>query len=220
MGRISGLLAVGALVVSGTVLGQRGAAVYEIDPAKSDLHWLVYKAGTLERLGHNHVISVPEPKGAVTVDASNLGASQFSIEFPVANLVVDDPALRKGLGEPFSSVPSESDIAGTRRNMLSERVLSGEHFPKIRVRGTGPMAAANGQQLSMTVEMLGRTMTFTVPVKVSVDEETVEAQGEFELTHAELGMKPFTVMLGALQVADKMTFIYHVYAHRRRGPLE
>jgi len=216
VGRIWGLLACSALWVPGQAFGQPNA-VYEIDSAKSDLHWLVYKAGTLERLGHNHVISVPEPKGTVTVDEANLGRSQFSITFPVATLVIDDPGLRSGLGEPFSSVPSESDVAGTRKNMLSERVLSGEQFPTISVHGIGPTAIGSGQQLAMTVEMLGRTMTFAVPTKVSVNAETVEAQGEFELTHTELGMKPFSVMLGALQVADKMTFVYHVYARRGAG---
>jgi hypothetical protein len=40
----------------------------------------------------------------------------------------------------------------------------------------------------------------------------VSASGEFDLTHTALGMMPFSVMLGALQVADGMKFVYNVRA--------
>ncbi len=48
----------------------------------------------------------------------------------------------------------------------------------------------------------------TVPTKVEVHGDDLTASGEFELTHTTLGMMPFTVMLGALQVADNMKFVY------------
>src|SRR5690606_25039360 len=130
----------------------------------------------------------------------------FELEFDVAKLVVDDPALRKGLGEEFASVPTASDIAGTRTNMLSERVLNGSMFPAIRITGTGPTTAAGGQTLAIKVELLGRTVDLTVPTQVEVADERLDAIGQFELNHADLGMEPFSVMMGALQVGEKLTF--------------
>ena len=41
-----------------------------------------------------------------------------------------------------------------------------------------------------------------------------ERQGEFELNHADLGMQPFSVMMGALQVGEKLSFAYDIKARR------
>ncbi|HVY64503.1 MAG TPA: YceI family protein [Gammaproteobacteria bacterium] len=200
----------------GWVLAQEADRVFTIDGGASDIHWLVYKAGALSRLGHNHAIAVPSPQGRVTVHAQDLAESRFEIVIPVADLVIDDPKLRSGLGEQFSSVPTADDIAGTRKNMLSDRVLNGEKFPQIRVTGVGPYGAAGAQTFKMKVELLGRSIDLTVPTKVTVTDDRVEASGEFELNHADLGMQPFSVMMGALQVGEKLSFSYHVVARPAR----
>lgn len=196
----------------GASFAQAADRVYTIDASASDIHWLVYKAGAFARLGHNHVIAVRGLEGTVTVDDADLAASSFEMAFPVAELSVDDASLRAGLGEEFSSVPSADDIAGTRKNMLSERVLQGDNFSTIRITGQGPQMAAGEQTLKLTVELLGRSIDLTVPTKVEVGADRVEAVGEFELNHADLGMQPFSVMMGALQVGEKLTFSYRVIA--------
>jgi polyisoprenoid-binding protein YceI len=197
---------------SAVAFGQGADRAYTIDGAASEIHWLVYKAGALARLGHNHAIAVPSPRGSVTVDAQDIAASRFEIVIPVADLVIDDPALRSTLGEDFASVPTVDDIAGTKHNMLSDRVLDGEMFPTIRVRGTGPVGVEGMQTLKLKVELLGRVVDLTVPTHVTVDGDRIEAAGDFELNHADLGMKPFSVMMGALQVGEKLSFSYHVVA--------
>ncbi len=212
MQRLARLLILVGVCGPGYAVAQGAGKVYAIDGAASDIHWLVYKAGALARLGHNHAIAVPSPRGSVTVDAQNLAASRFEIVIPVADLVVDDPALRGRLGEDFASVPTADDITGTRHNMLSDRVLDGDAFPMIRVSGTGPVGVDGMQTLKLEVELLGRTVDLTVPTAVTVDAERIEAIGEFELNHADLGMKPFSVMMGALQVGEKLSFSYHVVA--------
>lgn len=187
------------------------ARQYSIDAAGSDIHWLVYKAGSLARLGHNHVISVADLAGTATTSA-DLSASRFELQFHVQALTVDDPKLRSGLGPDFASVPSADDIAGTRKNMLSDRVLMGEKYQTIKVTGVGPTGPAGAQTLKITVELLGRTVPLTVPTNVETHGDDLTASGEFELTHMALGMMPFTVMLGALQVADNMKFVYRIHA--------
>ena len=118
------------------------------------------------------------------------------------------------LGEDFASVPKEDDIAGTKRNMLSERVLDGEKYPQIRITGTGPTMTGGMQELAVKVEMLGRVIDLKVPTAVTIDGDELHAKGEFELNHADLGMKPFTALAGALQVGEKLSFTYDVTAKR------
>ena len=207
-------LGLAALLACGVAPAQDGGERYVVDPAQSDLHWLVYKAGALSRFGHNHTVAAGDLNGNVVVDRGDLAKSQLELQFSVAELVVDDPKLRSTLGEEFASVPKEDDIAGTKRNMLSERVLDGEKYPQIRITGTGPMMTGGMQELAVKVEMLGRVIDLKVPTAVTVDGDELHAKGEFELNHADLGMKPFTALGGALQVGEKLSFTYDVTAKR------
>jgi hypothetical protein len=187
--------------------------VYAVDPASSDIHWRVYKAGTLARFGHNHVVSVGELEGRVTRDPAS-GAGTFELTIPVTGLVVDEPTLRGLYGEEFGSKPTEEDIAGTRGNMLGDRVLDAEHYPMLRIQGRADSGASEEATLAVSVELLGRTIPVSVPCRIVADNEVLTASGEFRLTHAELGMEPFHVMLGALAVAPELDFSFDVRATR------
>ena len=59
----------------GVAVAQDGGERYVVDATQSDLHWLVYKAGTLARLGHNHTIAAGDLGGSVTV-ASGVGRNR------------------------------------------------------------------------------------------------------------------------------------------------
>ncbi len=212
--RAAALLALAGWLSSGAANAQDAVERYVVDASQSDLHWLVYKAGALARLGHNHTITVGDLSGTVSVNRADLPKSQFELEFAAVNLVVDDPALRATLGEEFSSVPSEKDIEGTRGNMLGERVLNAEKHPRIRIVGAGPSALGETEPLAVKVEMLGRVIELTVPSEVTIEGDVLRAKGEFELNHADLGMEPFTALGGALRVGEKLSFEYDVTARR------
>ena len=205
-----------ALLSSGSLAAQEAGERYVVDAAQSDLHWLVYRAGALSRFGHNHTVGVGDLSGSVVVNRDDIAQSQLELQFSVAKLVVDDAKLRSTLGEEFASVPKEDDIAGTKRNMLSERVLDGEKYPQIRITGTGPTMADGVQELAVKVEMLGRVIDLEVPTAVTIEGDQLRAKGEFELDHADLGMQPFSALAGALQVGEKLSFAYDVTARRTR----
>lgn len=189
---------------------------YAIDPVASEIHWRIYKAGAFARFGHNHVIAIAEPTGTVTV-ASALADSRVELEFAVAELSIDDADLRARYGEDFESVPSEEDIAGTHTNMLTEQVLNGEVFPSISLVGTGLSGVGPGQTIDLTVSLLGRSVNLTVPLDVAFDAAGVHATAQFRLQHEDLGMEPFSVMMGALQVAPEIDFTVDIRARRAGG---
>jgi polyisoprenoid-binding protein YceI len=206
---IASLLAV--LVASPAVAAEE---TYVLDPGGSDIHWQVYRAGAFARFGHSHVIAARDVSGRVVVDTEALARSKFELEFPVMSLVVDDPALRSSLGEEFASVPSADDIAGTRSNMLGDDVLQADRYSTIRVTGVGPTGEGEHQTLAIKVELLGRSVDLTVPTTVALAGDSLDASGAFEIDHAALGLEPFSVMAGALQVAERITFSYRVRARR------
>ena len=187
--------------------------VYKISAEDSDIRLLIYRTGAMARLGHNHVISVGELQGNVYVH-SNLAESSMEIEIPVNQLTVDDSALRQEEGEEFASDPSESAINGTRDNMLGERVLNAEQYPSIRVTSGGPIGEAGEATLSLSIRLLGRVAELAIPVSLQITEDELEASGEFRLNHDQLGMKPFSVMMGAIKVANEMDLKYRIRAQR------
>jgi hypothetical protein len=133
---------------------------------------------------------------------------------PVAGLVIDDPALRSLYGEDFSSKPTEEDIAGTKENMLGERVLDAEHHSMLVIQGRVDGSVSEEAMLAVSVELLGRAVPISVPCSIVVDDDVLTASGEFRLTHADLGMEPFNVMLGALAVAPELDFSFDIRAMR------
>lgn len=214
MDRFKSLVLLAGLTIAAAAAPQSAEpARYRIDAAQSEIYWQVYKAGAFARLGHNHIISVEKLDGLVQV-ASALPQSRFEMTIPVADLVIDDPALRAGKGEDFASEPSEKDIDGTRRNMLGDKVLNGEQFPLLRIEGRNLSAVSMPATIDLTIGILGREVELTVPATVEIDAESVVASGTFSLSHADLGLEPFSVMMGALQVGEQIDFFYRIHAVR------
>ena len=200
-----------SLLLLTSVAAAQERTTYSVDAAASDVHWLVYKAGAFARLGHNQVISAGQLSGSVVRD-SDPAQSSFELVIPFAGLVVDDPQLRSRYGEDFSSQPTAEDIAGTRKNMLTDKVLDGEHYSQLRLVGHGMSGDLDDATLAVTVQMLGREVELSLPGRIEIDGDTLVASGEFSLMHADLGMKPFSVMMGALQVGEQLDFHYRIVA--------
>ena len=191
--------------------GSSQRTMYRVDVEGSDIRLLIHRAGALSRLGHSHVISVGQMDGTLYVHP-DLEQSQFELEIPVRGLIVDDPLLRREEGDEFSNEPSERDIALTRGNMLGKRVLNAEQYPIIKLNGTGPRADGPEFVLELSIEFLGRVVELSIPTTLQLGGDILEVTGAFRLSHNELGMRPFSAMMGALRVADEMDFKYRVRA--------
>ncbi len=202
-------------IASAQRTGDAGAETYQIDSRQSDLRLLVYRGGVLSTFGHNHVVSARDFKGTIHL-RPGLERSRVELEIPVDRLVVDDPELRRQEGKGFASQPSKDDIEGTRANMLGDELLQAKKFSTIRIAGTtGPVSDKNSAMLNLTVELLGRSIKLSLPAKLKREGDQLEASGTVSLSHEQLGLKPFTALMGALRVADKMDFKYRIRAARQ-----
>jgi len=190
------------------------ATIYRIEPEQTDIRILVYRTGPLASLGHNHVISAHDVRGSVFVQ-SRLVESSFELELPVDQLRIDDLMTRNEEGEDFSSQPSAADIEGTRENMLGTRVLGFPVYPTISITGR-LLSAGTSPTVQLTIRLKNVYAEAIVPVELSIEEEAVMISGSFELSHRELGLEPFSVMMGALAVADIITMKFTITAARQR----
>ncbi len=177
---------------------------YEIVPADSLLAIRVFRGGTLARMGHNHLVASHDLAGTVILP-QDLTAARFELRFPVAKLTVDEAALRQQEGEEFAAEVPESAREGTRKNMLGEALLDAARFPEIVLKSERIEVAAPGELIAhVQVTVRDRTSTVTVPLHHESTPDHLTATGELTLKQTDLGLTPFSVMMGALQVQDEM----------------
>jgi YceI-like domain len=190
--------------------------IYRIDEGQSELRILVYRAGPLARLGHNHVIVNRSVHGTVGLGDAK-GAPSLSLRVPAAAFVVDDARARAGEGADFAGDVSDDAKSGTLRNMLGTSLLDADEFPEIAVdciAATGmPGLPGSGTPIvSVVVSVAGHESRFDVPVALTGDARRLSATGSLELRQSELGLTPYSLMLGALQVQDALTIKFQFVA--------
>jgi hypothetical protein len=190
--------------------------VFRIDENQSELRILVYRAGLLARFGHNHVIVNHAIRGTVNL-ADAPGDSVFRLNVPAAGFVVDDVHARRKEGADFAGDVPDDAKSGTLHNMLSAALLNADEFPVIAVRGvegSGARAAPGSGALTaaVTISVAGHESTVVVPLTLQVDSRRLSATGSMELRQSALGLTPFSLMLGALQVQDAMTIKFDIVA--------
>jgi polyisoprenoid-binding protein YceI len=194
--------------------GEAGAVVYRINPQTSEVRLLVYRDGVLSTFGHNHVVSLKDFTGTIHLQPK-LSQSRVELDIPVDRLIIDDAAVRRQEGEDFASEPSKEDAAATRTNMLSNALLNAKQFPAIKVTGTsGPVDARNSAMLALSVQLVGQEIKLTIPATLKLEGDQLEASGTVELSHKQLGLKPFSALLGSLRVAEQMKFKYRIRASK------
>ena len=186
---------------------------YVIDSDASSIHVLVYRAGLLSGLGHNHIIASRDINGIVKC-STELQDTLVDIHSPVATLVVDDTERRDLEGDDFPGRLSEKDIQGTRRNMLGRKLLDADNYPEVRIRSIN----VSGELESLTVvaeaAVAGRTSSITFPARVSRTDEQLLISGIARVSHSDLGLKPFTAGFGTLRVHQEMTIRFELLALR------
>lgn len=206
----------------GSTPGQTPAAVhlglpYAVATAESVLTIRVYKAGTLAAAGHNHLIASHDLSGTVYLPADALRTS-FEVQLPVAALTVDEASLRAALhSEDFPPQVPDSAREGTRRNMLSAALLDGAQFPQITLRAVAleeeqpPLPGTLRAHVQVTVH--DAVHEIVLPVRYQRSGSTLTVDADTVLRQSELGLKPFSALLGALQVRDEMQVSVHLVAH-------
>ena len=227
--------------------------VYRIDQSRSELRILVYRAGPLAHLGHNHVMVNRSIQGVVAL-AETAEETQFSMEVPSAAFVVDDAQARSEEGPDFAAAVPDDAKSGTLHHMLSTSLLDADEFPMITIKsiavagapgapsassapdapgapsassapgaadapgargapGTRSDAQAAGTlTVTVAITVAGHESRMDVPFTLRRDSDHLSAAGSVELRQTALGLTPYSLMLGALQVQDAMTVKFNLVA--------
>jgi len=188
-----------------------GTEVYRVDPRQSELRLLVHRAGSMARFGHNHVIANRAVGGWINF-AGNPSTASFSLTVPVADFVVDDARMRSEEGPDFSEEIPEDAKAGTRRNMLSAALLAADRYPTIVLTSVAVTQTAGMATATLALSVAGHWSTLIVPFTLDTSGGRISASGTIVLRQSAMGLTPFSVMLGALQVQDELTVKFKLIA--------
>jgi polyisoprenoid-binding protein YceI len=184
---------------------------YRVLPAESEVRLLVYRAGPLAKAGHNHVITSHNLIGTIVLPDDPTQA-HFEIVMPVAVLAVDEPDMRAQEGADFAADVSESARDGTRKNMLKPEVLDGERFPGVTMTSRSIVRSGDDYDVTFAVDLRGAQHVLRAPVHATVDGGRLTATGEFSFKQSDLGLTPFTALMGALAVQDEMRVKFRIRA--------
>ncbi|HSV59586.1 MAG TPA: YceI family protein [Variovorax sp.] len=187
-------------------LAAQGRAVYRVDPVRSLVVITVRRAGSLARLGHDHVVAARAVQGYVAPDEG-----RADLYLPLAELTVDEPALRAQAG--FDTQPTAADVEGTRANM-HDKVLETQRFPHAFIRVSSVERSTSGARLQLALVLHGVTHNFDVPAQVQATGSELRVEGSLAFKQSDFGIVPFSILGGAVQVQDALDLRFAVRAVR------
>jgi polyisoprenoid-binding protein YceI len=180
-----------------------GRVVFVLDPARSLVLLEVRRAGTLAQLGHDHVLASRDVRGYVAPEAG-----RADLYVPLDGLTVDEAPLRAQAG--FDTQPDAAAIAGTRENMLYK--LRADEFPHALIAVRAPASAGAPYEVALT--LAGTTQTLPVVARIEAAGGEWRATGRFSVAQTAFGIRPFSILGGALTVRDDVDIRFDLRARR------
>ncbi|HWU98076.1 MAG TPA: YceI family protein [Oxalicibacterium sp.] len=193
----------------------QGKNILRVDSAKSLVAFEVRRDGPFAKLGHDHVVASHDVKGFVAPDENTA-----DLQVRMDQLVVDEAPLRAEAG--FDTQPTADDIAGTRRNMLLH-VLEAERYPYAAIHierkdANSKAAKQSGKAiLDVAITLHGTTKHFDVPATVETTAAGMIVSGSMHFNQTDFGMTPYSILNGAIRVADRLDMRFHVVAEKRES---
>lgn len=168
--------------------------IWSLDASSGELRILTGVAGPAAKTGHRLTIAMQSWQATVHWQGD---------EPQTAELIVDVDSLEvlKGEGGVAPFLGPEKGVA--RSNALKS--LDAEKFPQIRFTTDDITPTAGGYRLSGAVEIHGKRRPQVVDLNVGEKGKSWTMSAQVRLTQSEFGVKPFSLLMGAVKVADEVT---------------
>jgi polyisoprenoid-binding protein YceI len=176
----------------------------KLQPGDSEIRILVYRAGMLSKLAHNHIIVSHHLEGELTWDAENPHATTGFLQVPVSNLSVDLEEHRHQLGGEFESFIPQADIETVREKMLGSEILDEKHYPWVKAEILSVEGTAPNYTIQTNLQIRSHTQPIAIPFTLVHEDSPFKAYGEFPLWQSHFGIKPINFLMGAIKVQDRI----------------
>jgi len=170
------------------------ASSWSLDPSCGELRVLTGVAGPAAKMGHRLTIEIRSWRVNVRWRGTIPTAAELSAD-------VDSLTVIKGEGGVTPLTPPERALA--RSNALKS--LDVKKYPRITFSTEKINKTAEGYRLAGTVEIHGTTRPQTVDLRIEDLGSRWSIEARVALTQSDFGVKPYSLMMGALKVADEVT---------------
>ena len=177
------------------------AADYSIDGGRSTLLVRVWKEGPASALAHDHVARATKLSGTVRWDPAKPNASSVEVRVETADLVMDEPNMRRRLEMPPLPEVNRREI---QKTMRGPKQLDVANFPTITFRSQRVDSVGEGKvRISGAFTLHGQTHEVTFAATVERRGEYVHATGGFRFRQSDYGITPYSFR-GAVSNQDEV----------------
>jgi polyisoprenoid-binding protein YceI len=165
-----------------------------LDHTDGTLTLLTGVTGAAARMGHRLTI---------VADSWRIDVEEADGQPVSGSLIVDLDSLRVVSGEGGVTPLSGPEKVIVRSNAL--KTLNAKKFPTVEFRAEEFTATESGYRLRGPLSLHGRTQPIEVDVDVADVDGTLELGARVEVSHKAFGIKPYSMAMGAMKVADLVT---------------
>jgi polyisoprenoid-binding protein YceI len=150
-------------------------------------------------MGHRLTIAMKAWQATVSWAGSEPAAVELTVE-------VDSLEVLRGEGgvKPLSG----PEKALVRSNALKS--LDANRFPQIRFQADGIEKTADGYRLTGTLKIHGKSRKRVIDMRVKDLGDSWRLSGEADIRQSEFGVKPYSLLMGSMKVADVVTVSFTV----------
>ncbi|MBX7435231.1 YceI family protein [Mycobacterium sp. Y57] len=181
------------------------ATAWTLGPADGQLLLTTGVTGPAAAMGHRLTIAMTSWQGSVTwADGEPVTAA----------LTVDVDSLEVLSGEGGVKGLSAAEKALARSNALKS--LNAKRFPQISYHADDIVKTGDGYRLTGTLDIHGKSRDRVVDLRVEDLGPAWRMSCDAEVSHSEFGVKPYSMMMGAMKVADEVAVSF-VAEHAKDG---
>ncbi len=189
-------------------MNEKTAVRYRIDASRSRFSVQATASGLLSAFGHSPVIAVCGFGGEAQFLPETLEAASLLMLVQTDSLVVTDKV-------------SEKDRLEIERAMREE-LLETTRYPEIVFMSTNiaaHRATENQYELKINgkLSLHGVTRDESIDAHVTLDGDSLRAQGEFPLRQTDYDIRPTSIAGGTLKVKDELKLSFDITAQRVQG---
>ena len=205
-----GLHLIAAYSVAGYSVAGAAERIFSIVPLESRVVLLLNREGVLSLLAHAHVMVATDISGSIRYDDERIENSSLRLSIPVRGLRVDLPEDRKRL--KLGGELSKGDLREIRSIMLSPRVLDAARFPTVEITSLGIRGTLGKLHLALKWRIRGVERILNATAEVTISGDTLRAKGEMDLFQTNFGITPYSTLLGAIAVEDRIRIKFELVA--------
>ncbi|KRE25545.1 S-adenosyl-L-methionine-dependent methyltransferase [Mycobacterium sp. Soil538] len=169
------------------------ASAWTLDPSHGELLLTTGVTGPAAAMGHRLTIAMTAWHATVTWSGDEPSAVELTVD-------VDSLEVLRGEGGVKGLTGVEKGLA--RSNALKS--LDAKRYPQIRFSSDEVTAVDGGYRLSGTLQIHGRSRPRSVDLRVEDMGETWRMACDAVVSHNDFGVKPYSLMMGAMKVADEV----------------